>query len=57
MNSKNNDLKKVSNNLAFLILIFPFIFAWVTLWPGYSNKARAISLIWMIFCIYVFLKI
>ena len=46
------DLRKVSLLLGLGIIIFPYIFAWLLLRPGYSNVSRVISFTWMVFLIY-----
>ena len=40
--------KKVSVLLGLGIFFLPYVFSWFTLMKGYSNRARAISLVWLV---------
>lgn len=46
-NASKPQKKKVSILLGLGIIFFPYIFAWVTLSPGYSKKAKVISFLWL----------
>lgn len=45
--------KKVGLLLGIGIFFFPYIFAWITLIPGYSKKARIISFAWLVFILFI----
>jgi len=44
--------KKISLILGVGIFVIPFVFSWVTLLPGYSSKARIVSISWAMFAIF-----